>query len=202
MELTASSLTASALKLYESFSGILEYDLGYSPEIALKVFASDLYTSSPTIFVDNDVAKGEVCPFIMSLVEQCEASELRKIARVDWQSETATISERLAAGAALAENGAGIAIDEAIEIASSASTSLIVAINTENITPTLIKKLASGDLDYSQDEILDVLEGIVENGNAAHICKFIKSGTLSTREDLEDFAENDSSYSASNRMRC
>lgn len=196
------SLTESALELFSNFSDILEYDLGCSKEHALKTFAYDLYTSSPTLFVDGNVNGGEIDPKIIDLVNQCSMSELRKIARVDRAEVTSTISEKLMAANILVEAGnRAVNVEDVIELIVNGSDSLIVAINSGNINADLIETLERGDFEYDADEISDVLESIASHPECARLCGYIENGTINSRDSLDDLMQCDLAATAAVRMQ-
>ena len=164
------NLTSSALELFSNFSDIMEYDFGCGKESALNAFAFDLYTSSPTLFLNDNLAKGEIDPKILDLVNQCSMSELRKIARVDRGEDSITIkiSDKLSAANMLLEGGnRDVNVEDVMELVANASDSLILAINTGNISADLVEKLKNGDFDYDGDEISETLESIAMNPNCA-----------------------------------
>ncbi|MBV5337381.1 MAG: hypothetical protein J0653_05345 [Deltaproteobacteria bacterium] len=197
------SLTESALELFSNFSEILEYDLGCTKAHALKIFAFDLYTSSPTLFKDGNVNLGEIDSNILALVNQCSMTELRKIARVDRVENTATISEKLMAANMLLEGGNGIAhVEDVIELVVNGSNELIVAINTGNINAELIKTLEGGEFEYDGDEISETLESIASNSNCASICGYIENGLINSRDNLEEVVQSDTACVSSARLSC
>lgn len=186
-----SSLSTSALELFSNFSDILEYDLGCSKEHALRTFSYDLYTSSPNIFANGDVNKGEIDLAIITIVNQCRMSELRKLARVNQSYNGATISEKLAAANMFLEGGNNSAnIEDAINLIVNSSDSLITAINSGNINAKLKVIL---DDDYDKDEMLDLLNDLASHSDSALICGYIENGTISSRDELDDILQADSS---------
>lgn len=196
------SLSKSALELFNKFSDIMEYDLGYTKESTLKLFAFDLYTSSPTIFKNGAVSKGIIDPAITALVDQCSITDLRKLARVDREEDAPTISEKLAAANVLLEGGNGPAkVEDVIELITNASESLIMAINSGNITAALLETLGGDDFEYDSDELSYALEDIATSSNCAKICSYIENRTITDRDSLEDVVETGSSCAATSKLR-
>lgn len=188
-------MSESAEQLYESFKETMH--LLYDEEKARKMFAYDLCTSSPNVFLDGDVNSGVVDPCIIEAVEQFSYREIESVVRIDRAEESsATISEKLVAISTLMRSG--ISIERAIPFVVNGSDAVVVEINAGNFDGELISALRQ--FGYDDDEISEKLDEIVSCRAPSLVCNSINNGLVSDADELESILEGGHSRTCSIRF--